>query len=124
MELGVDLDALASMLVEAALVARDLGHKRFERLVPHATAPPRRSLSAAEGDYLRSISIGRLRRKPPRRAPATVALPVRLVARVSGELLDESLCSGSAELALKWEALAVIEGRTLSETVLIRAVAS
>jgi hypothetical protein len=121
MRLGVGVDTLASVLLEASMVAQDLGWVRFENVVPAPPKPSRYPLTAAEAAYLRSLTIVRARPRVPSRPPVTVALPVRLIPRLDGQPLDGRLRSVAPELALGWEALAVAEGRSLAECVLIRA---
>jgi hypothetical protein len=119
--LGVTADVVGSVLLEAGLLADDLGPAAFQPVPPAGTAPTR-PLSAAEGNYLRVLTLRRAAaRSRPGAAAQTIAVPVRVALRLPGRPTAELLRAVDGSLALAWERSAVLEGRTLSEHVLLAA---
>jgi hypothetical protein len=117
--LGVPAPVLAPIVVEAALVAGDVGAARFAELQP--AGRPGRPLEVADARYLRALTVGR-RRGTGVDAPATAAIPVRVARRLAPGADVEALLAGvDADVALRWEIAAVTEGRTLTESVLLAA---
>jgi hypothetical protein len=118
---GVQRDVLASVTLELALISEDLGGLPDDLTAP-ALRMNDRALSAAEADYLRALTISR-RLRPSAGAPAfaTVSVPVRLTARLRYGALGGALDAEQVDAALAWETAAVIEGRTLSECVMLHA---
>lgn len=119
---GVEADVLGSVLLEASLVAKDLALERLAALEPEPFDTLPRGLSAAEADYLRVLTVAR-RSRSARRAPpqAVIAIPVRLAGRLATVDVVQALSEVAAERALSWEVAALIEGRTLTECVLLHA---
>jgi hypothetical protein len=116
----LDADVLGSLLLEAALVAVDLGGEQLERLDHPPIAGDGRTMSAAEAAYLRTLTIARRSREArPVPAPAAIAVPVRIVWRLFEVDVDEALRAVPSEAAIAWETAALIEGRTLAECVLL-----
>jgi hypothetical protein len=114
---------LGSVLLEAGLVSRDLGLPRFLALVPPSPSSAHRSLSAAEAAYLRALTIGSPReRGRPLTPPATIAVPLRVGIRVGCAGAGAALKAVPSELALAWERAGLLEGRTLTECVLLEVV--
>jgi hypothetical protein len=118
---GVQRDVLASVTLELALISEDLGGLPGDVTAP-ALRMSDRALSAADADYLRTLTISR-RLRPSAGAPvfATVAVPVRLAGRLRYGALAGALDAEQVDTALAWETAAVIEGRSLSECVLLHA---
>jgi hypothetical protein len=119
---GVDRDVLAGATLELMLLEDDLGGSCLESLTPPTTRVDGRALSAAEADYLRTLTMTRSPR--PRRSQAaatTVAIPVRIVGRISPAHLKDTFDARRVDLALAWETAALMESRTLSECVLFHA---
>ena len=112
-------DVLASVLVEAALVAEDLGASCLRGAPPDTQQTSRLAVSAAEADYLRALTVGRSGPRRAVRQRPTVALPMRLIGRLSGRLLADLLRVVPADDALAWEVAALRQGRTLAECVLV-----
>ncbi len=115
-------DVLGSLLLEAALVAADISMELFTALRPSLSPAPHPSMSAAEAAYLRTLTLGR-RARPARRAPApdTIAVPARIVTRLATVELSRALSAVPCATAIAWETVALREGRTLGECVLLRA---
>jgi hypothetical protein len=108
------MELAGALLVEAALVRRDLEDLDMphgEELLDRAAADARvtRRLGAAESDYL-----GALRSSHESGRAGALALPVRLLRRLAELDLTEAL-DGDAERAAAWEAAAVLNGRSMSE---------
>lgn len=121
--LGLAVDVLGSVLLEASLTARDVGNDRFAHLEPCQPPAVARPMSAAEGDYLRALTLAR-RPHASRKGCASqpvIAVPVRLVGRLLTVDAVGALRDVVPERALSWEIAAVLEGRTLAECVLARA---
>ena len=113
--LGVDVSVAATLMVEAELLRSELtrlGLADLASRLDSTARTPGRALSAAEGDYLRSLTMRRPRRGVQ---PATrVALPVRLHRRVDQQLLRAALAADLGQ-ALTWEVCALMEGLTIGE---------
>lgn len=122
---GVSVDVAATVLLEAALVLTDLDQSQTGLLPTTADSEQvvRLRLTAAEASYLRALTLGR-QVETRRLVPETVAIPVRLVARVGQLDIDRSLNAVALEVALVWEIQAVAQGRTIGEWALVCAFGS
>jgi hypothetical protein len=119
---GVDRDVLAGATLELVLLEGDLGRSCLESLTPPTTRVDGRALSAAEAAYLRTLTMTRSPRSGRPRVPVTtVAIPVRIVGRISAAHLEDTFDARRVDLALAWETAALMESRTLSECVLLHA---
>lgn len=104
----------ARLLLEAALLRHDLrrmGRPGDEAVLDEAARAARvsRRMSAAEADYLRAL------RAPARRERSgAVTVAVRLLARLD-EIDLVATVRGDAQQAARWEAAALMEGRTMLE---------
>ncbi|MFI4991986.1 MAG: hypothetical protein ACHQHO_13885 [Solirubrobacterales bacterium] len=111
---GVEESVAATLLVEAELLRDELARLGLAHLTPRldtTARTPERALSAAEGDYLRSLTM---RRPRGVNAAARVALPVRLHRRVEQRLLRAALAADLGQ-ALAWEMCALMQGLTIGE---------
>lgn len=123
---GTSNDIAATVLIERCLAVGDL---ETLDLTPPTARPadlaPTRCLTAAEGDYLRRLTLGNARHEHAPALPAAVTVPVRLISWAP-DLLDGATRAPSlaAELseALAWEVAALVAGRTMGEWVLVAAV--
>lgn len=122
-EAGVTASVAASVLLEAGLAVVDLeeaGVRDAAAVLDRRASSVARSrpISAAEGDYLRTLTIRR-RHRPHDRAPLSV--PVRLLARLHERDLDALAGIVPLEQALRWERHSLEEGRILGEWALLAA---
>jgi hypothetical protein len=119
---GIDRDVLASATLEFVLLEGDLGRSCLEGLTPPITRVDGRALSAAEAAYLRTLTMSRGPRRGRSHVPATtVAIPVRMIGRISATHLEDAFDARRVDLALAWETAALMESRTLSECVFLHA---
>lgn len=121
-QVGVAASSLLAALVEAELLRMTLRQRGLEWCCAELAGEeygPCRVLSAAEAEYLRTLTIRRAARQ---RTASTVraALPVRIMTRIDTALLSRAL-EGAPEPALRWETHAVMAGSTLGEWGLARA---
>jgi hypothetical protein len=118
---GVHRDVLASVTLELAMISEDLGGIADDLTAPMLRMSDR-ALSAAEAEYVRALTISRRpRRSAGAAAFATVSVPVRLTSRLRLGTLSCALNAELVDAALAWETAAAIEGRSLSECVLLQA---
>jgi hypothetical protein len=102
------------LLLEAALLRHDLtriGRSDDEVVLDEAARAARvsRRMSAADADYLRAL------RAPARREPGgAVTVAIRLLARLDDIDVVVAL-GGDAQQAARWEAAALMQGRTMLE---------
>jgi hypothetical protein len=115
---GLSVDIAASLLLEAGML--------LERWPAAAglTAdgdPPVLALPEASARYLRSLTVARRPRRPSDHQHRTVAVPVRLVPRLTaaGDL-ERLIEAPDIEHAVALEVAAVLTGRTMSEWVVER----
>jgi hypothetical protein len=106
------------LLVEAALVRADvamIASTELESALDRAAASPRvrRALSAAEADYLRALRGSGFARTMP-------TLPMRVFGRAATIDIASALRDDAARAA-RWEAAALLEGRTMLEWALMTA---
>jgi hypothetical protein len=136
---GLTLDVAGTLLVEWQLaiefleslgLASDAGAEALERGRP--IEHPQLALSAAEADYLRSLTIGRRTEcgatPPAAVAPgpgqaALFALPVRLVSRAGPNLLIRAAAADLAQ-AIAAEIAALRAGMTMGEWIVASALAT
>jgi hypothetical protein len=107
--IGVDL--AATLLLELHLLACDCVDAGSPLPAAPPISAPRRRLSAAEADYLRVLTFR------PGADPASadrVALPVRLLPHVTPSAI-ETASGVDLEDAIRWEVVALLEGRTIGE---------
>jgi hypothetical protein len=109
---GVSADVAVTLLVELELLYDDLARAGLAGGKAPAFAPPSRRLSAAEADYLRFLAFPRRSRSP--QPVLQVALPVRLLPRMTRDLLARAV-DGDLERAIQWEVAALTAGRTIGE---------
>jgi hypothetical protein len=114
----VGLNVAATLLVELHLLQRDLVDAGFSLLAPPSAAAPIRRLTAAEGDYLRTLTFRRAQATTP--APRA-SVPVRLLPRITPTVIAAA-ATGDLEHAIAWEVAALLEGRTIAELGLLLAV--
>lgn len=123
---GISADIAATVLVERSLVAADL--KRLNLTAPTPRLEelrPTRRLTAAEGDYLRLLTLGKARGRSVVPEPASATVPVRLISRapeVLGAAIESATLVTDLHEALSWEVAALLAGRTLGEWTLAAAV--
>jgi hypothetical protein len=112
---GLGLGLAAALLVEAALVRVDLAaigavvESELDRIA--SIAHVRRPMSAAEADYVSTL-------RGPGFARTLPTVPVRLVGRLGAIDLERALAADAAQAA-RWEAAALLEGRTMLEWALM-----
>ena len=121
-ELGLSTSVAVTLLVEAHIARGDLVRAGSQGVPAVGEGTVRRRLSAAEADYLRSLTAGRKEGSRPEETRA-ILIPVRLLAWATEDALVEAL-EGDAHEALSWEVEALLAGGTLREWVLLRALAS
>lgn len=114
---GVVVDVAATLLLESQLLMNDLAAVGAGDLVDrllHAEVGVERGLSAAEADYLRSLTVGRRSGSTAGRPRDRVVLPVRLL-----PLLDSAVWTragaGDLERAIRWETAALLGATTMRE---------
>jgi hypothetical protein len=115
---GVAVDIAASLSLEAGLL--DLRLPRLRTLDGRRVPPPGLPLPQASARYLRSLSVGRRPSRAPASPPHSVAIPVRLVARLGGADVEQLIDLVALEQAIAWEIAAIRAGQTMSEWVLER----
>lgn len=124
----LDPAVAAALLLEATSLIRQLEALAVSRprlLLDAAAKHARltRRTSAAEADYLRTLT--RPPRSTPHQAvPATVAIPIRLLARLQRTNLAEAFNSIPLPSAAGWELAALATGTTMSEWGLATALAA
>jgi hypothetical protein len=114
---GVAIDVAATLLVESQLLMNDLAAVGagylMDRLLDAEVGVTRR-LSAAEADYLRSLTVGRRSGSTAGRPRDRIVLPVRLL-----PLLDSAVWmrarDGNLERAIRWETAALLGATTMRE---------
>jgi hypothetical protein len=115
----VGLDLAATLLIELHLLQLDLVDAGFPLPAPPSAAAPTRRLTAAEGDYLRTLTFRRAQATTP--APRA-SVPVRLLPRITRTVVAAAAATGDLEHAIAWEVAALLEGRTIAELGLLLAV--
>lgn len=119
---GIAESVATTVPLEAHVVHGDLARVGRELDGSAVHGGVERRLSAAEADYLRSLTAGRRRRRG-RFAAGPLLIPVRLLPWAKPSTLAMAL-RGDVEQALVWEAQALLAGATMREWVLLGALAS
>jgi hypothetical protein len=114
----VGLDLAATLLIELHLLQLDLVDAGFPLPAPPSAAAPTRRLTAAEGDYLRTLTF---RRTQATTTAPRASVPVRLLPRITPTVLAAA-ASGDLGHAIAWEVAALLGGRTIAELGLLLAV--
>lgn len=114
---GVAASVAATVLLEAHIVRGDLARAEREPSRSNGNSCIQRRLSAAEADYLRSLTARR-GRPASRSVGAALLIPLRLLPWAKPQTLAQAL-RDDIEQALAWEVQALLAGATLREWVLM-----
>jgi len=114
----VGLSVAATLLIELHLLQLELVDAGFPLPAPPSVAAPARRLTAAEADYLRTLTFRRAQAATP--APRA-SVPVRLLPRITPTVVAAA-ATGDLEHAIAWEVAALLGGRTIAELGLLLAV--
>lgn len=119
-EVGLKPDVAATIALEALIAVSwldDHGVKNAAAMLSEFASQSvvTRGLSAADANYIRSITAERGRAQTSKTSPHSIALPVRLMNKFSAEVLAEALRDIDISAAVQWEIASLMDGRSLAE---------